>query len=379
MIFLAGGINVSISSLEMLRDSLTQTLSMLDRLQTENLNNIKQTQAKINLILDEYASQVRIACGKYQTALSDLRDAERNCEDVPDNYYRVVEETRDEYHRLQQCCSELKSIKSEYDTRVNLYEKNIVDTVGSYSELIKKSNSFLDTFIELLQQSQYALGRDSVSDATAMASLSGITANGSGRQLASTKQSWVTNGDGNMTFNSPVETGATLDSTQGKVEGFDGTCGLVSCVNVLRMAGINVTEHEIVDFASNNGLCRCNSSREEENGGTAVRDRQAILYGFGVNSELRTASVDNIASAVSEGRGVIASFDAGKLWDDPDYYGGFHAVTITSVTKDRNGKILGFHVCDSGTGGKDSAAYYSADRISTALSGRLLNVTSVIR
>ena len=375
---MAGGVDVSISSLEALRDLLTQTLPMLDRLQTENLNNIKQTQAKIDLILDDYASRARIACVNYQTAWSDLKDAERSCEDVSDNNYRAVEETRDEYHRLQQCCSELKAIKSEYDTRVNLYEKSIVDTVGSYSDLIKKSDSFLVTFIEFLQQSQSALGSGSVGGPAAMASVSGITANGSGRQLTSTEQSWVTNGDGTMTFNSPVETGATLDSKQGKVEGFGGTCGLVSCVNVLKMTGINVTEHEIVDYALSKGLCRSNSNREV-NGGTAMTDRQAILSGFGVNSELRTASVDNIASAVSEGRGVIASLDAGKLWDNPDYYGGFHAVTITSVTKDSNGKVLGFHVCDSGTGGKDSAAYYSADRISNALSGRPLNVTSVIR
>ena len=198
--------------------------------------------------------------------------------------------------------------------------------------------------------------------------------------LENTEQVWEKNGDGTSTFDSPIETGNMLDAEQGKVPGFGGTCGLVSCVNVLRMAGIEATEQQVVNFAASNGICWTGDSEPGNNGGTDPSDRREVLAYFGVKSELRESTIENISTAVSEGRGVIASVDAGKLWGDPDYFGGSHAVTITSVKRDdSSGEVTGFDVCDSGTGGKDQATYYSASHIENALTGRPINVTSIIR
>ena len=209
---------------------------------------------------------------------------------------------------------------------------------------------------------------------------SGGGGSGGSGGLTATKQTWKKNEDGTSTFNTPTETGELLDSNQGKVEGFSGTCGLVSCVNILRLAGVNATEKQIVDYASKNGLCARGHKESGNNGGTGPSKRQAILSHFGVQSELRTASVESIVSAVSEGRGVIASFDAGRLWDNPDYYNEGHAVVITSVKKDADGNNIGVFICDSGTGGKDKATFYPVNRIRDSLRpGRPINVTSVIR
>ena len=278
---------------------------------------------------------------------------------------------------MSHCCSRINKIKDEFTVISAQYKKQMVECSSAYSTILRKGDSFIGKYIELLQISQSALsdGTGGIPTTSEGASISNI-----GNGLTVTNQTWKLNGDGATTFNAPMETGKMLDSNQGKEKGFGGTCGLVSCVNVLIMAGINATEQQVVSYASSHGLCKKGRTNPDNNGGTDPAERQAVLAHFGVRSELQSANVENIANAVSEGRGVIAAFDAGLLYDDLRYYGNGHAVTITSVKKGANGNILGFYVCDSGTGGRDSSKYYSADQIRLALRpGRPINVTSVIR
>jgi hypothetical protein len=188
-----------------------------------------------------------------------------------------------------------------------------------------------------------------------------------------TQQTWITHQDGSTTYDSPVETGRSLDSRQGKVEGFKGTCGVVSSGNVLNMAGIKATEEELVGYCSKNSLC-ASGEEADENGGTIPGQRQQILSHYGVSSELQEQTVENIAGAVSSGKGVIISVDVEELWQTTQT--GHHAVTVTSVTKDKNGGILGFWVTDSGSG--DPAKYYTKDEIRNALTGKRMNVTTNI-
>ena len=204
-------------------------------------------------------------------------------------------------------------------------------------------------------------------------------------ELDATKQGWTLSEDGTLVFNTPIETGEKLLSDQGRLNGYWGTCGIVSCANVLRLGGYPATEAELVVYASTTNsithsgyLCQTNSD-PDSNGGTCAIDRRYILKHYGVSSELREASVSNIAQAVSEGRGVIIS-----VYPEILYYGKLkhhylHAITVTSVKKDLSGNILGFYVCDSGTGGVDNSRYYTASQIEKALSGRKMNVTSIIR
>ena len=167
--------------------------------------------------------------------------------------------------------------------------------------------------------------------------------------------------------------------------GFLGTCGLVSIVNVLRMAGYHAEENEVVSYASTTPtgfghrmLCGTNSY-PEDNGSTSAGARKIILEHYGIPSELREASVQNIADAVAEGRGVIISVYAEMLYRGWSNHRDSHAITVTSVKKDRYGNILGFYVCDSGTGGIDNSKFYTAFQVENALTGRPMNVTSIIR
>ena len=207
------------------------------------------------------------------------------------------------------------------------------------------------------------------------------------RSLSATQQRWYPhNNNSSAVFNTPVETGRMLDANQGKYEDFAGTCGLVSCVNVLRMAGMRIAEADVVSYASSNRnaegdayLCTVNSN-PSSNGGTHQYDRQEILSHFGLESNLQTSNIENISTAVREGRGVIISVDAGRFWNDPRYIGGGHAVTVTSVQVDNNGDVEGFYICDSGTQGRDEARYVSANHLQNSLNrNREINVTSIIR
>jgi hypothetical protein len=361
---LASEVNVSISSLERLSGWLAETLPMLDRLRDENDEKIAQTKQKIDLVLDEYTSRKLFAHDQYHQAFAELEYAQRNYDYIPDSYYRAVAEAEVEYHRLCECCDKIKKIKDDFENECAIYEKEMTRYAESYRSMLKKGDSFLERYAELLKLSRVAIdGHNAVTGSANNASASTIN--------NSTKQTWKTNSDGTLTFNAPVETGQMLDSNQGKVSGYWGTCGLVSCANVLRMAGKNADESQMVSFASSYNVCG-------DEGGTNYSQRQFILSQHGIGSTLQAATIENIDAAIAEGRGVIASVRANDLWQDPDA-SGLHAITITSVKRDRAGDILGFYVCDSGTGGKDSAKYYSADHIKNSLSGRPLNVTSVIR
>ena len=219
--------------------------------------------------------------------------------------------------------------------------------------------------------------------------------NTSPRSLGKTTQGWEKDNEGNLTYNSPIKTGQKLDFHQGKVKNFGGTCGLCSCENVLRMAGVPVSEVDIVRYASttyeetNNffvpsltgrTLCRTGSATSS-NGGTSAKARKQILEHFGVPSYTAKQSIETIAAAVSEGHGVIASVHAERLYfKRRPIHSDLHAITVTSVKKDSKGKILGFYVCDSNAFalGGTGATYYTAEEIEGALSERECNITSTI-
>ncbi len=217
------------------------------------------------------------------------------------------------------------------------------------------------------------------------------------RSLTRTAESWKKGAGNTLTYNTPIETGKKLDIQQGKVENFEGTCGLVSCVNVLRMAGVPITEADVVKYASTTyeentntnafvasltrkTLCVTNSV-SSSNGGTSASSRKKILEHFGIPSRTAPQSIETIAEAVSSGHGVIASVHAETLYFKrrpihPD----LHAITITSVQKDTTGKILGFYVCDSNAHalGGTGATYYTAEELEEALSERECNITTTI-
>ena len=154
-----------------------------------------------------------------------------------------------------------------------------------------------------------------------------------------------------------------------------GTCGLCSCVNVLRLAGCHISEYQLVDYATKNGLCVKGKSDPRDNGGTSYYGRERLLMAFGMESECHPADVHTLSHYVSQGRGAIISVYAGKLYNGYSDGSDSHAITVTSVKTDSDGKTIGFYVCDSNG---YPAKYYTAEQINNALTGRPMNITKAI-
>lgn len=213
------------------------------------------------------------------------------------------------------------------------------------------------------------------------------------RDLAASQFGFTKDNDGNMVYDSPNEMNQYLCKTQGSADNnFQGTCGLCSCANILRLSGVNASEAEMIAYASktrdpnsfNGMLCATGYSDPGLNGGTSPKSRQQILDHFGIDSgifpiahdadgSIADSNLSQIADHVSAGRGVILSVHADVLWNDAAFgVDDYHAVTVTSVKKNSAGDLLGFYICDSANGG---TTYYSADKVRRALTGSPMNVT----
>ena len=403
---MAGQIIANASKLFALDDGLKNTTLQIDSIMADNDELIRNTKEQITDVLDDWKERQAQAYEKLSSAQEALDSAEaeaRNSEDgeVPYYYYQAVAACQAEYDEISSVCASIERISDDFTSASSSYKRLVESSRQEYISVLQKSSYVLTQYAELVRKSSsITSGGTSVGDAGAVggqyggdnSSLIGQSTSGFGAgisnnsfELNATNQTWTTGSDGSMVFNTPIETGGKLDSCQGKVDGFLGTCGLVSCVNVLRLAGYPATESEVVDYASTTSaglgrgkLCTTNSF-PEDNGGTSAKTRQQILQYFGVKSELKEASVNNIADAVSDGRGVIISVYAGMLYNGWSDHRDLHAITVTSVKKDCYGNVLGFYVCDSGTGGIDSSKYYTTFQVENALSGRPMNVTSIIR
>lgn len=213
------------------------------------------------------------------------------------------------------------------------------------------------------------------------------------RDLVETRFGFTEDSDGNMVYDSPLEMDEYLYKTQGSArKEYQGTCGLCSCANILRLAGVNVTEEEVIAYASTTRdetslsgmLCALGHSKPGMNGGTSAKTRKQILEHFGIDSgtfliaydsdnSISQSNIDRIADAVSSGKGVILSVHADLLWKDEKYDGDYyHAVTVTSVKKDKDGRTEGFYICDSANNGTH---YYPADKVLRCLTGSPMNIT----
>lgn len=217
------------------------------------------------------------------------------------------------------------------------------------------------------------------------------------RDLPKTQFGYREDEEGNLVYDTPEEMDAYLYKTQGKGRVlFKGTCGLCSCANIMRLAGVNATEREMIDYASKTPvpnargrLCATGCVNPANNGGTSPWDRKEILSHFGVESSVLMVETDNtgrptdknienIASYVESGRGVILSVHSDMLWYDKPYRKkDYHAVIVTSVKRNQEGSILGFYICDSQKG---DTSFYQAGKVRDVLTGSPMNVTqSIIR
>jgi uncharacterized Zn-binding protein involved in type VI secretion len=86
-------------------------------------------------------------------------------------------------------------------------------------------------------------------------------------------------------------------------------------------------------------------------GGTTPSSQVRILARHGIEAGEKPQTVDGIASDVQAGRGVIAGVWGDRLWGGPQQaQKGGHAVVVTGVEYDEQGKPAVFVLQDSGSG-----------------------------
>nr|WP_231395160.1 MULTISPECIES: calcium-binding protein [unclassified Herbaspirillum] len=170
------------------------------------------------------------------------------------------------------------------------------------------------------------------------------------------------NGTQMLTYGSPRF--YLLDYSQGdEVPGYKGTCSETSVANVCIMADQSVTEGDVVRKAIANGWCNTSSPDEGTRGSSNQTSQVAMLQSFGLRAENRNGfDIQRMAELVKDGRGVMLSVNAGKLWGVPEYIEGGqinHKVTVTGVACDAStGEVAGFYIADSGRGQSTDGCRY---------------------
>lgn len=128
-------------------------------------------------------------------------------------------------------------------------------------------------------------------------------------------------------------------------------CGVACVAQILILSGKKVTENDVLRVAIGEGLCNITETALETNGATSSVHRATLLKKFNVKSKVELADSKKIASYIEHGHGVIVSVDAGVLWNRTADVGTGHAVVpYGTVHRASDGELLGFVLCDTGSG-----------------------------
>lgn len=158
-----------------------------------------------------------------------------------------------------------------------------------------------------------------------------------------------------------------LDYSQGfAVSGYFGTCTEASVSNLLKIAGQDVSEADVVKRAIVNKWCDTTSSDPSMRGGAFRDQQQAMLKSYGVATEVFHGNdMEKLGQLVKEGKGVIMAVNAQQLWgaDLPPIVRKLlnlnHVVNLTGVVYAADtGKVQGFYIADSGRGVISDQARY---------------------
>ncbi|MFJ3054727.1 calcium-binding protein [Herbaspirillum sp. NPDC087042] len=160
-----------------------------------------------------------------------------------------------------------------------------------------------------------------------------------------------------------------LDYAQGYgVPDYLNTSGETSIANLTLIAGHPVSEKEVVERAIKEEQCDTISTSPDNPGGTNAFQRQALLHDFGLDSTIDQGfDVQAVAQSIKDGKGVIVSVSAGKLWgiDMKDDNISDHVITVTGVACSADhDKVVGFYIADSGRGtGNDICRFMTTQQL----------------
>lgn len=419
-------IDVNAEALKDYSDKLQKWICIFDEIESNYEASLKRVRCqnvilarKIDSIIPEKREHYISALNDLSRFLSNMQNTDRNDTvffRTVDVMQKVVNERKQDLDNAISTKTKIEKLYADFETNYNRNLKQILTFKETIIDLIKKSHFSINEYVDAIEKSEKEIktinniivktsrlngitcrsltAQSGISQADFINTALSVYKHNSDKPLGyylddirheeisgfpATNQEWHSQGDYSV-FNTPEETGKVLDSCQGKLDGFWGTCGCMSCVNILKLAGIDISEEELVTYAathsnmSGESLCTYGHADYAANGGTTSLDRKNILEAYGVKSELVPASIDNIFRAVGQGKGVIASVHADYLYDGKISADDRHAIIITSV-KYKNGKPYSIITCDSNN--RPCEEYY-VSTFQTALTDNPLNVTTKI-
>jgi len=129
-------------------------------------------------------------------------------------------------------------------------------------------------------------------------------------------------------------------------------CGVESSrILINRATGKKLTEDELLDWAIAHD--KADGPKEptqpKTRGGTRPDQIEDILRAHGVESTQEPQQMEKLAQAVAEGKGVITSHTSATLWDNQSYASN-HALNVTGLMYDAEGKLVSVVTLDTGTG-----------------------------
>ncbi|WP_406851298.1 calcium-binding protein [Herbaspirillum huttiense] len=169
-----------------------------------------------------------------------------------------------------------------------------------------------------------------------------------------------------LTYGNPFALFHDLDNYQGDaVARYEGTSGEVCIANLATIAGMSVTEKDVVNKAIAEKLCDTTSKDPEKRGSISVDNQLVLLKEFGLASTLAQGFDENaVARDIIKGKGVIVSVNGSRIWakNIPKNVGMTdHMIAIIGVGYGaQSGEVDGFYITDSGRGlAADTCRYVS--------------------
>jgi len=362
------------------------------RILSEEFASLHELSGMIDSLDDDVVDSVR--------ELEAVKEAENNRlvseqEQADSEREKITADINAEIDKLDAGASKLDQLRSfEFGQKsVDAAEKTYREEITAFKELLDELDDGNSTGIAGMESSSASTSIERAVDNTNFGveytndserSFSNLAPTRSTpRDLPATEFGFTDDGNGNLTYDSPQEMAQYLYSSQGSADpSYQGTCGLCSCANILRLSGVNYSEGDVLNYAkTQTGLIEYDPNSPDASGGTSPQSRREILEHFGISSGVfpvkmdhgiaSQETIDQIANNVADGRGVILSVHADYLYYGRSMGDDYHAVTVSSVVKNSHGDISGFYIADSNIGTK----YYTAQQIQNALTGNAMNVT----
>ena len=256
-----------------------------------------------------------------------------------------------------------EEVEEDFESEDMEILEEIDEDVESFEDLSDENIQILDDIID--EDDSYDEFTEEVQEELEISSLEDISSNT--YELLEDGEYFY--GIGNNDYNS-VNT-ILIDKQGEAYEDFQGTCGLCSTANCMRLLGVeNVTEGDVISAAINEIPPLCYTGDDiYSNGGTNNDNICDIFSLYGCEAEQKPdLSIDDIDSALNSGHAMMMSVKAEYLVNDPQEYidpytaQTDHWVTVVGLKKNEDGNVTGVMIKDTGGWSENNIIEMSVDK-----------------